>query len=178
MKKDRRKPITLLKFKWENKRKEDKMKQNKKGYFGIGIENVKTTTNIGTLWRSAYLMGADFIFTIGNRYKHQPSDTLKAPKNIPLFQYDDLTHFEDNLPDSCKVIGIELDSKAKLLHEYKHERCCIYLLGAEDYGLSKEALLLCDDLIQIEYPRPVASLNVSTAGSIIMYDRNSKRFKI
>lgn len=51
---------------------------NKRGYFGIGIYNPKTETNMGTLWRSAYNFGADFIFTIGMRYKKMGSDTAKA----------------------------------------------------------------------------------------------------
>jgi tRNA (guanosine-2'-O-)-methyltransferase len=42
-----------------------------RGYYGIGIENVKTAENVGTLWRSAYILGASFIFTIGKRYKKQ-----------------------------------------------------------------------------------------------------------
>ena len=41
----------------------------KSGFFGIGIENAKNEYNIGTLWRSAYLMGASFIFTVNTRYK-------------------------------------------------------------------------------------------------------------
>ena len=34
---------------------------NKRGYFGIGIFHGKTETNIGTLWRSAAILGADNI---------------------------------------------------------------------------------------------------------------------
>lgn len=43
----------------------------KKGYYGIGIYETKEETNVGTLWRSAQNFGADFIFTIGARYKTQ-----------------------------------------------------------------------------------------------------------
>ena len=38
-----------------------------KGYFGIGIINPKSKTNVGSLWRSANILGASFIFTIGKR---------------------------------------------------------------------------------------------------------------
>ena len=61
----------------------------KRGYFAIGIYESKTETNIGTLWRSAYNFGADFIFTIGKRYKKEPSDTTKSERHIPLYGYDD-----------------------------------------------------------------------------------------
>ena len=36
-----------------------------RGYFGIGIYGPKMTKNIGTLWRTADIFGADFMFTIG-----------------------------------------------------------------------------------------------------------------
>ena len=35
--------------------------QHGRGYFGIGIYASKVSANIGTLWRSADLMGADFM---------------------------------------------------------------------------------------------------------------------
>lgn len=48
------------------------------GYFEIGIFHSKTEQNIGTLWRSAYQLGASGIFTIGKRYKEMSSDTYKT----------------------------------------------------------------------------------------------------
>jgi len=74
-------------------------------------------------------------------------------------------------------VGVELDDKAKSLSEYKHLERCIYLLGAEDNGLSKKALNYCHQLIKIDYQNMVSSLNVSTAGSIIMYDRFNKELR-
>lgn len=59
----------------------------KRGYFGIGVYHPKNVINIGTLWRSANCFGADFLFTIGHRYKHQGSDTLKTYRHIPLYLF-------------------------------------------------------------------------------------------
>lgn len=148
------------------------MKQ--RGYFGIGIENTKTEANIGTLWRSANLLGASFIFTINKRYKSQSSDTMQTPKHIPLYHYDSFADFYRSMPLDCKLIGVELDNRSIMLNEYKHPERCIYLLGAEDNGLSKEALSSCHDIVQLfgEY-----SMNVSVAGSIIIYDRLTKQIK-
>lgn len=61
--------------------------QGGRGYFGIGIEHPRTTKNIGTLWRSADIMQADFIFVIGRHYQPVPTDTLKSWKHIPLFEF-------------------------------------------------------------------------------------------
>ena len=49
-----------------------------------------------------------------------------------------------------------------------HPERAVYLLGSETDGLSPEALEHCADVVQIpgEF-----SLNVSVAGSIVLYDR-------
>ncbi len=69
------------------------------------------------------------------------------------------------------LIGVELDDRASLLADFYHPRNAVYLLGAEDHGLNNEAIEKCHHLIKFETPR---SLNVSVAGSIVMYDRNVK----
>ena len=56
----------------------------KRGYFGIGVFHGKNEQNIGTLWRSANIMGADFIFTIGKRYSRQCTDTMKTPRHMSV----------------------------------------------------------------------------------------------
>lgn len=142
-----------------------------RGYFGIGIENTKTKANIGTLWRSAYGLGAAFIFVIGNRYKKQASDTVKAMRHIPMYHYDTFEQFYDNMPKDCQLIGVDNVEKARMLEGYGHPERAIYLLGAEDSGLSKTALEKCHSLVQFESK---FCLNVSVAGSIIMYDRQAK----
>ena len=53
------------------------------GFYGIGIMHGKHDHNIGTLWRSAYIMGASFIFTLGRAYKQQTSDVVNAWTKIP-----------------------------------------------------------------------------------------------
>ena len=146
----------------------------KRGYFGIGIYNGKNASNIGTLWRSAAILGADFIFTIGNRYKKQCSDTMKTPRHIPLYHYKDAQDFFDHIPYDCPVVGVELTAKSIPLERYCHRERAIYLLGAEDVGIPQAVLDRCVDVVQImgDY-----CYNVSVAGSIVMYDRVVKRNK-
>jgi tRNA G18 (ribose-2'-O)-methylase SpoU len=139
-----------------------------RGYFGIGIENSKNKINIGTLWRSAYSFHASFMFVVGERYKQQASDTTKTFKHIPLYEYKTFNEFYSNIPKDCKLIGVEINEVAKDLKSFNHPERCIYLLGAEDNGLSKYAQSKCHILIKINTKY---SLNVSTAGSIVMYDR-------
>jgi tRNA (guanosine-2'-O-)-methyltransferase len=146
-----------------------------RGYFGIGIINGKSEANIGTLWRSANIMGAQFIFTIGRRYpKKQSTDTMQTPRHIPLFEYENWGDFKKNIPRDCEVIAIELDARSKPIETVNHPERAIYLLGAEDRGIPQEVLRDCKRIIQLPGEH---CLNVSVAGSIIMYDRYLKAFK-
>lgn len=141
------------------------------GYFGIGIYNGKTPENLGVLWRSAQNMGASFIYTIGNRYAKQACDTHKAVGAMPYYHYDTFEDFYKHLPKSAVLIGVELDERAVPLETFQHPKRCVYLLGAEDHGLSREAIEKSHFLVKFN---STLSLNVAVAGSIVMYDRGSK----
>ncbi len=145
-------------------------------FFGIGIQNGKTPENLGMLWRTAQNMGASFIFTIGNRYAKQACDTHQAVKAIPYFHYDTFPDFYQHLPKGAMLVGVELNDKAVSLEQFHHPKRAVYLLGAEDHGLSNEAMDKSQFLVKFSSTH---SLNVSVAGSIIMYDRNlvKPRFK-
>lgn len=142
-----------------------------RGYFAIGIENAKTANNVGTLWRSAHLLGAQYIFTIGRRYERQASDTTKAWRSLPLFAFDTFDEFYNAIPYDCRLVGVELDPRASALSSYRHPERCLYLLGAEDNGLSKAALSRCHGLVQLP---GWASMNVAAAGTVVLYDRIAK----
>lgn len=144
-----------------------------RGYFGIGVYHPKTQENIGTLWRHAYLYGADFLFTIGRRYRKQASDTSNTTLHIPIYNYKDYQDFVDHIPYNCPIVCIELTENAQSLPSVHHPERAIYLLGAEDHGLPSE-ILEDKQIIQIPAPRP-QSMNVATSGTLIMYDRFIKR---
>lgn len=140
-------------------------------YFGIGVIGAKYEANVGSLWRSAHLLGADLIFTIGQRYKQQATDTSKATTWIPLLQFDSLADFLRAVGPNDRLIGIELGGTP--LRDLRHPKQGYYLLGAEDAGLSPDAMAACSasgGLVSIEAVRPF-SYNVAIAGSIVMYDR-------
>ena len=141
---------------------------NQRGYFGIGIEHVKSSHNIGTLWRTAHIFGAAFIFTIGRRYQKQPSDTMCSSRHVPLYHYTTLDDMYEHRPYNCQLIGIELDSRAVPLETFNHPQRVIYLLGAEDNGLTEVARHRCHAIVQL--PSDYC-LNVAVAGSIVMYHR-------
>ena len=144
------------------------------GYFGIGIFHGKNVINYGTLYRTAQILDADFIFLIGKRFKRQASDTMKSWKHVPLFEYKDFDDFNNHRPYGCRLVAVEMTDKAIPIEEYSHEKQACYILGAEDYGLPKSVIEKCQDVVCLHGDM---SMNVSVAGSIVLYDRVSKTKK-
>ena len=137
-------------------------------YFEIGIFNPRNDENIGTLWRSAYQLGAAGIFTIGRAYKHQPSDVVKAKYKIPLRHYLDFEAFESARPVGAVLVGIEMSGIP--LAQFRHPPQAVYLLGSEAAGLPPKVLARCNAVVTVEAVNR-ASYNLAVAGSLVMYSR-------
>ncbi len=141
------------------------------GYYGIGILYSDNSLNVGTLWRSAYILGASFIFTIGRKYRVQSSDVTKTWAKLPLYHYPDYKAFLGHLPYKAMLVGVEMSDRSIPIAQLEHPKRAVYLLGNERSGLSGKILDHCHHIVHL----PGAfSLNVAVAGSIVMYDRVSR----
>ena len=139
--------------------------------FAIGVDHPKREVNIGVLWRSAFCLGAALVFTVGRRYTPQAGDTVAAWRQLPCLHFQTWEEYRAHAPLDWIPIGIEVGRGATDLRAFTHPKAAVYLLGAEDGGLTNEAAALCKELVVI--PSRFC-LNVSVAGSIVMYDRAAK----
>lgn len=139
-----------------------------RGYFGIGIDGGNKPMNHGNLFRTAHAFGASFVFTVGADagVRAMRSDTSKTHASVPLYHCDTLDDLA--LPVGCALVAVELSDDAVDLPSFHHPRAAAYILGAEMFGLSPETLDRADHVIKIPTK---FSLNVATAGAIVMYDR-------
>ncbi len=150
-------------------------KQCRRGYFGIGVYNLQKEVNLGTLWRSAYCLGAGYIFIIGGKYGHQASDTPKSWQHIPLFRYNDWRDCKKHRPHGCQMVAVEITDDARDLSEFCHPDVCAYLLGPENGSLPRHILEECQAVVKIPTKQ---CLNVSTTGALVAYDRMTKRSQL
>lgn len=140
----------------------------RRGYYGIGVENLSKPMNAGNLLRSAHAFGASFFFTIGVQFEPRsaPADTSRATGHLPVYGWDTLA--EMALPQGCSLVGVELIDEAVALPSFHHPLRAAYVLGPERGQLSRPLLERCDHVVKI----PSAfCINVATAGAIVMYDR-------
>src|SRR6185312_10632857 len=140
-----------------------------RGYFGIGVEGVSKSANVGALLRTGHAFGAAFCFTIGSGWDSRESrlaDTADTPGHVPLWRFPDLDTVK--LPQGCVLVGVELLEDAVDLPSFRHPLNAAYVLGPERAGLSPELLARCRHVVRI----PTRfSLNLAVAGALVLYDR-------
>jgi len=139
-----------------------------RGYFGVGIEKSSKQMNAGNLFRTAHAFGASFLFTVNTEYsvKKAKSDTSLAPRNIPWYDFDSAEKLK--LPSGCVLVGVEFFEESIELPVFRHPSNAAYIFGPEMGSLSSEILDSCKHLVKIPTN---FSLNIATAGAIILYDR-------
>ena len=77
-----------------------------RGYFGIGVEGVSKSANVGALLRTAHAFGAAFCFTIGAGWDARAArqaDTAETPAHVPLWRFADPAAL--TLPAGCALVG-------------------------------------------------------------------------
>ena len=119
-----------------------------RGYFGIGVEGISKSANLGAVTRTAHAFGASFLFTISKSISMNQvnlTDTSNASLNIPFYQFD--TPDDLKLPKECSLIGVEIAEDAIQLPSFHHPRCASYIFGPERGMLSKNVQQRCDYIV-------------------------------
>ena len=140
-----------------------------RGFFGIGVECVSKSMNVGSLFRSAHAFGAGFVFTVNAQYdkgEGRKADTSDTPDHVPFYRFPNVESLI--LPTRCELVGIELVPGASELPSFRHPHQAAYVLGPERGSLSLAMQARCAYTVQIPTKFCV---NVGIAGAIAMYDR-------
>lgn len=140
-----------------------------RGYFGIGVEGISKSHNLGAVLRTAHAFDASFAFSVGatsNARDVRVTDTSRSYMHLPYFDWERLEDM--SLPAGCDLIGIELTDASVDLPSFRHSLNCAYILGPEKGSLSEAAREHCSALVQI--PTKFC-LNVSLAAALTLYDR-------
>lgn len=140
-----------------------------RGYFGIGVEGVSKSANVGALLRTGHAFGAAFCFVVSAGWDARAgrlADTADTPGHIPFWRFPDAESL--SLPQGCVLVGVELLETATDLPSFRHPLNAAYVLGPERSGLSPAMLARCRHVVRI--PTRFA-LNLAVAGALVLYDR-------
>jgi len=140
-----------------------------RGYFGVGVEGISKSYNLGAVLRTANAFGASFAFTIGATNKAleiRRTDTSRSDLHMPFYEWE--TAEDLILPRGCQLVGVELTEDGIDLPSFRHPTNCAYILGPEKGSLSERLQARCDHLVKI--PTKFC-INVSLAAALALYDR-------
>lgn len=152
-------------------------KQSEKTPIIIILDDVRSLHNIGSVFRTADAFLIEKIILCGitatppNKEIHKTA--LGATETI-AWEYDEnvLKVIENLKKEGVTVFAIEQVERAVFLQDFEVEKNKKYALvfGNEVYGVSQDAVALCDGSIEIPQLGTKHSLNISVSAGIVVWD--------
>jgi 23S rRNA (guanosine2251-2'-O)-methyltransferase len=140
----------------------------------VALDQVTDPHNIGAVMRSAAAFGAQGIL-LPERKTPEVSGTLAksasgAMEHLPLIRVINLNRTLDLLKEHrFWIVGLDGAADQKLSEHKLDGRLCL-VLGAEGHGLRRLTREACDLMARLPTGGPIASLNVSNAAAIALYE--------
>lgn len=159
----------------------------KNSHVTIGLTNPKTPSNVGGIMRAAGCYSVDQVIYTGHRYTHAAkfigsknnTDTQKLSEKIPLIAIDDFLLLKQpsikqqlaKLPESTKIICVDLVEGATPLPHFQHPAQALYIFGPEDGTIAQDVIDQADDVVYIP---TVGCMNLAASVNVLLYDRLAK----
>jgi len=100
-----------------------------------------------------------------------------------LYRFERLRHFAEHeeflayvRSAGYRLIAVEIDERAQLLHRYRFPERPLFLFGSELHGLSAELAGQADDRLMIPQYGLVPCLNVNVSCSIVLFHYVTQTF--
>ncbi len=142
----------------------------KKSQVLIALDGIEDPHNFGAMIRTAWLLGADAIFSLKNRAVGLTPTVHKIAtggvEHVPIEFHANLQSTIEWLKDQgFAVFGLSEKSSTSLF-KAKMPSKILWIVGSEDKGIRKSYLDLCDQLVSIPQTESHHSLNASIALAI------------
>jgi 23S rRNA (guanosine2251-2'-O)-methyltransferase len=145
----------------------------------VVLDQVTDPHNVGAILRTACAFGADALITT---QRHSPRETgvmAKAASGaldlVPLIEVRNLGDTLEQLKTrGMHVLGFDSEAPAPLAPRPASEKLAV-VLGAEGKGLRQRTRELCDEMVRLDMPGPIKSLNVSNAAAIALFAATAGR---
>ena len=140
----------------------------------VVFDGVTDIRNFGGIARSAECAGAHGLITPLKNSAPVNADAIKTSAGalnvIPVARVGSIR----NTLKSLQVEGFQIvaatEKSRKLLYDADFRKPTVIVMGAEDVGISKEVLKLCDEQLAIPLIGHIESLNVSAAAAIMLFE--------
>ena len=131
------------------------------------FDGVTDVRNFGAIARSAECAGAHGLITPLKNSAPVNAEAIRssagALTTIPVCRVG-------SVRNTLKALQAEGFQSRKLLYDADFRRPTVIVMGAEDTGISKEVLKLCDEQLAIPLIGHIESLNVSAAAAVMLFE--------
>ena len=137
------------------------------------LEHVTDPHNVGACIRTAAAAGVDAVIVPKNRSCHLTSTVRKISSGgaelIPFVVVTNIVRTINKL-QSAGVMIYGTDMKASKLHnEITYDNKSALIIGSEDKGLKRLTIENCDEIIKVQMPGRIESLNASVSAGIMLF---------
>ncbi len=139
----------------------------------VVLDQVTDPHNVGAILRTACAFGADAVVTTA-RYAPRETGVLAKSASgaldmIPLIEVRNLGEALDELKSrGLLCLGFDSEAPHTLKPRPPGQKLAV-VLGAEGKGLRQKTRSLCDEMVRLDMPGPIKSLNVSNAAAIALF---------
>ena len=143
----------------------------------IILDDIRSLHNIGSVFRTSDAFLIEKIYLCGisavppNKEIHKTA--LGATETVAWEYHKNILEVIENLKSSSTLVyAIEQVENAMFLDDFQPIKDAKYALvfGNEVYGVSQEAIKLCDGCIEIPQLGTKHSLNISVSAGIVVWD--------
>lgn len=138
------------------------------------FDGVTDVRNFGAIARSAECAGAHGLIVPLKNAAPVNSEAIRSSAGaltaIPVCRVGSIRNTLKALQaEGYQVVGATEKSR-KLLYDADFRKPTALVMGAEDRGISKEVLKLCDEQLAIPMIGKIESLNVSAAAAVLLFE--------
>ena len=139
----------------------------------VVLDQITDPHNVGAILRTACAFGADAVITTA---RHSPRETGVMAKSasgaldlVPMIEVRNLGDALEKLKQrGMLALGFDSESEHRLKPR-TDDRPLAIVMGAEGKGLRQRTRELCDEMVRLDMPGPIKSLNVSNAAAIALF---------
>ena len=137
--------------------------------FAVGVYNISKEFNIGSLLRTAHCAKVKEFFLIGEK-SFNTYAAVSSEKWTKINHYEKIEDFIQFVKTSnYNLVIIDQSSNSKSLFDFEYPQNPLFLLGAEKGGVAIELKQMNFPIVEIPQYGLIHSLNLSCAGSIVIY---------
>ena len=158
---------------------EDLLTPGAQHLFLLALDGVEDPHNLGALLRTADAAGVDGVLLPERRSAQVNATAAKvsagAVEHVRIARVTNMVRSLEELKRN-NIWCVGLDERGTQDYDaFDFRSNCVLVLGREGAGLHDLVRRTCDHLLRIPMAGKVASLNVSVAGAIVMYEAMRQR---